>query len=367
MNRMRNNATILGILLLASIGLAADEPGQAATFTVGVSDGLVTIAADSASSNAILRELAGKAGFEFAVTAKDDRQVTIDLENASLETAIQRLSENYSIVFARADDGGYRVLKVTSGGAGAGAGEEADAGMTAAQVVEEIRRKNKDVKSFKGNMTMTMGMMGTSMEMKGSMMKGEGKQFRMDMDLPFMEGAKQIVVSDGEETLIWMPHMNMLQRIDNKRMEEELGPEIANMRSGSMGSQVSGLDEMRADSLRYVGMEELDGRQAYVLEGETKIPEGVSAMPFMPRSQKIWINTETGFPERAVYYNDQGTEMMSQRFTDVVTDPVFEGDPFHLDVPEGVQPIDITDNVIAMMGQMTKGSKTAPAEPSQEE
>lgn len=359
MKRVWGKTAVVAILAWTAFGAGIGAVAQTGEFTVAVRDGLVTVAADAASSNAILRDLAGKAGFDVAVTAADDRRVTLDLEDASLEAAVQRLSDNYSIVFARTEDGGYRVVKVTSGGAGAGAPEPAS-GMTAAQVVDEIRRKNRDVKSFKAEMVMSMGMMGSSMEMKGSLLKGEGDEFRMEMDLPFMEGARQVMVSDGEQMLIWMPHMNMLQRIDQKRMEEELGPEIAgSMQRGSMGSQMTGIDDMQPDSLRYLGTEVTDGRRAYVLEGKTKIPEGMPAMPFMPRTQKVWVSAETGFLERAVFYNETGAEMMSQRFSNVVTNPTWEGDPFRLDIPAGVQPIDMTDTTIAMMRQMTGSAGSA--------
>jgi hypothetical protein len=119
MHRMLGRMAALGLLLQTVTGQAADAPGHGDGFAVAVEDGRVTIAAEEASSNAILKELGRKAGFDVAVAAADDRQVNLDLRQESFEAAIQRLSGNYSILFARTKGRGYRVVKVISGGAGA--------------------------------------------------------------------------------------------------------------------------------------------------------------------------------------------------------------------------------------------------------
>ena len=107
MHRRPGRTGVLGILLWTIAASAAEAPGHGFGFTVSVEAGRVTIAANEANSNAILQDLARKAGFDVAVRPADDRKVSLDLQDVSLETAIQQLSANYAILFARAPARAY--------------------------------------------------------------------------------------------------------------------------------------------------------------------------------------------------------------------------------------------------------------------
>lgn len=249
---------------------------------------------------------------------------------------------------------------MTSCGAGA---QGLGAGLTAAEVIEEIRRRNRAVKSYRAVLVESWPDGGEGPRV--SLLKGEGGRFRLEMDLPDPEGGKYIMLSDGEQILVWMPHFESVWRSDLRRVEEEMGPDV--VRSLDRDWRLPwmlGIDDMPADSLRYLGMEEIDGRRAYVLEVKTRMPDGMEAAR-MPSSRKVWIDVRTGLPERIVFHDGQGTETRTQRFTNVVANPTWEGDPFHLDVSPGVPTRDETDEHIEMIRQrriMDAPAAESPAE-----
>ncbi len=353
------------VVCAGSTAVGQIEPGE---WRIEYADGKVTIHAVQAGSNAILRDLAEKAGFEAAVTPADDRVLTLDLADATVEEALQALSENYSVVFGRNPEGGYRVLKVTSGGVGAmpPEGSEPAGVLTARDVVREIRKKVEGVKRFQADTRMTMTMMGQEMVIEGRLLADGGK-FRMEMSMPMMGGAKQITVNDGERIQTYIPQMNMVQVIDQKKLKEVLGPDAAGM-GGTAGASpmASGLDGMKEDSLRYLGTETVDGVTAHVLEGDLKSPPGMKAMPMAPKSQTVWIDATSGMMRKAEFRNADGAPMMTQEFVRVQTDPDWEGgDPFTLNLPEDVQRVDMTQMVLSMMqSQMSNEGDAEPSAPT---
>jgi outer membrane lipoprotein-sorting protein len=214
-------------------------------------------------------------------------------------------------------------------------------------VIEEIRGKNRGVKAYRADVFESAP--GGAAGRRVSLLKDKGTGFRLEMDLP--EGGKYVMLSDGEQMLVWMPPFDAVWRSDLRRVGEELGPEaVRELDRDWRPPWAFGADNTPDDSLRYLGMEEIDGRRAYVLEGRAPLPQRTSASG-TSSTQRVWINANTGFPERAVFCDERGAETRSQRFTNVVTNPTWHNNTFRLDVPAGVPTVDATDNHIEMIRQ----------------
>jgi outer membrane lipoprotein-sorting protein len=226
---------------------------------------------------------------------------------------------------------------------------------------QAVIKKAESVKSYHQNSKMSMNMMGNQMEITGEMWVHDGKM-RMEMTMP-PGNMKQIIVSDGALTYTYMPAMNMVQKMDMKKIREALGADAAKKIGGPVaGNDADPFQGLDKSSITYVGSEELNGEKVDVIEGAVAADkDAMKDMPMMPEKARYWVATSDGMPRKMVFFGKDGQEMLSQEFSNVTVDPKMDESLFVFKAPEGAQVMDMTDGVINMYNEMQKGS--APAMP----
>ncbi|OGV44975.1 MAG: hypothetical protein A2X46_17555 [Lentisphaerae bacterium GWF2_57_35] len=230
--------------------------------------------------------------------------------------------------------------------------------------VQSILKRAEGIKRYHQNSKMSMNMMGNQMEITGEMWVNDGKM-RMEMVMP-PANMKQIVISDGSFTYTHMPMMNMVQKMDMKKIREALGADAAKQIGGpGAGSDADPFQALDRSSIKYVGSDELNGEKMDVIEGTLASDKNaMKDMPMMPERAKYWVSIDDGLPRKMVFYGKDGQEMLVQEFSQVEVDPQMDESLFVFTTPEGAQVMDMTEGVINMYNEMQKGAAPmAPAAP----
>jgi hypothetical protein len=101
----------------------------------------------------------------------------------------------------------------------------------------------------------------------------------------------------------------------------------------------------------------VDGEKMFLLEGELddKVKALMGASMPTPEAVEFWLSAEDGLPRKVLFYGENGNEMLSQSFKDVVVNPTFDENLFNFEIPEGAQVMDITEMAIGMHNTMKAG------------
>ncbi len=103
------------ILSFPSQGAEGTTPG---TYSISLEEGRVTIRAEEAGLEEILRELARRGGFELFIYRPLEKRVTVDIRGLPIEEALRKLLPGHGFVFRRSPGGGavLRAVAVLEGG-----------------------------------------------------------------------------------------------------------------------------------------------------------------------------------------------------------------------------------------------------------
>ncbi len=103
------------ILSFSSEGAEGTTPG---TYSISLEEGRVTIRAEEAGLEEILRELARRGGFELFIYRPLEKRVTVDIRGRPIEEALRKLLPGHGFVFRRSPGGGavLRAVAVLEGG-----------------------------------------------------------------------------------------------------------------------------------------------------------------------------------------------------------------------------------------------------------
>jgi outer membrane lipoprotein-sorting protein len=240
----------------------------------------------------------------------------------------------------------------------------------AAEVMNLIREKASQLKTVKANQTMSMAMMGQEITMTGEIMFAMPDKFRMEMQMPEVPAGKTVVVSNGTTTWTMMPQMNMVQKIDMKKVKEAMGEEFEMPGSGMGPGQSTPnfsnpFAEFKEGSVDYMKSEQVAGTECAVFEAKPEVPENVRGQmeQFMPKSVKIWIGKEDGMLRKQVFMNSQGEQMMEMTFDDITINPEIAEGTFEFTPSADAQVIDMTEMVINMSKSMMGGGEKGGVQP----
>ncbi len=338
------------VLLVCSLvwGLSVHADETPADFTLTRDGDRYTLVAKDASLHAILKELGEHAGIAVVVDDAEGSVVSADLADVTLEELVHGIAHGYSAVYVKNEATGvYEIERIVAGGAAPV--QEAGA-LDAAAVVQAIRDRVQGITRYRQDMHQTINMMGQSMTMRGTMVF-DGDKMRMEMVMP-PANMKQVIVSDGKTTYTHLPMMNMVQKIDNARVQAALGERFGEFSGHSMtGPQMDPFHGMATESVRFLGHETRNGERMYVLQGEMQeqMKRMMGAAMPVPERIRFWISVEDGMPRQSIFYGAGDTEMLRQEYTSVEVDPHLDPELFRFVPPEGAQVMDMTDSAISMM------------------
>lgn len=356
---MRKPVVLVAIVGAAFLGLSAR--GGDAPFSFRQEGGKYWVTSDGAPVNEVLRAVSEGSGIPIGLDAGDTGTVTVDLQGVGFEDLVNAVSRGHAIIYAQdPETGEYRPEKVVAAGEGV-AEASAAGGLDMAAVVKRIVERATAVKQLHQRTEMTMPMMGNQMRISGEIWQ-KGNKMRMEMTTPPMN-VKQITVADGDLTQTYTPTMNMVQQINLAKIRAELGPEFAGgPQNPGTSPNMNPLEGMDPNTLKLLGSDTVAGEKVYVLEGAIKLPDErmKAMMPMVPSSATFWISTKDGLTRKVVMRGENGAEMLAQEFRDVTVNEEIADSQLALDLPEGVQVVDMTDSVIGMYQAMKSGVEADP-------
>jgi len=103
---------VLAVLIL-SFSVEGAEGTTPGTYSLSLEEGRVTIRAEEAALEEILRDLARRAGFDLFIYRPLDKRVTVDILGLPLEEALRKLLPGHGFVFRRSP-GGAAVLRAVA-------------------------------------------------------------------------------------------------------------------------------------------------------------------------------------------------------------------------------------------------------------
>lgn len=247
-------------------------------------------------------------------------------------------------------------------------------------IIEELKSKIGDFKSYSADMTMTMNFVGMSIESAGTVIV-QDKRLAMTMTMDMM-GQKMITHSVMDDSgMMWteidMGGMKQVTKLDMNKMIET-GSEIAGLPSpagGIGGNPMEAIEQMMETfDLTLDGKDTIDGVEVYRLSAEVKDelkdqldPTGQMAqMGVSMESIKMAIGVEDGFPREYSMLATDGTPVMTMTYSNLVLNPDIDPSVFDYTPPEGVQVMDMTAMMEQQMGGSTAGGKFALGSPAPE-
>lgn len=216
-------------------------------------------------------------------------------------------------------------------------------------LVTALEAKAAEVKTYRADMTIEMQMMGQSMVSKGEMIFKKPGRTRMEtvMKMGGME-MKQVNVVDGDTAWTYQPAMNMVTKIDLKKVAEATGNAAGMSGTGDVSRP---FQPLRPGTVQHLRTDTVGDAEVHVFEGSPQMG-GAANTGMMPAKLQLWVGAADGMVRKTVMLNASGTPMMTQTFTNVrinteVADTLFEFTP-----PAGAQVMDMTEGTLNMVRQM---------------
>ena len=163
----------------------------------------------------------------------------------------------------------------------------------------------------------------------------------------------QTIVSDG--SLLWRydPEEKIVYRVNTARVYRATQVEAD-------ADQPNPLHPFRAlewKSIRYTGTDTLKEEILRVFEAVPVVTLLYAELPEPPARVRFSVHPEDGLLREMRYYNAQGLELLSRQFETVKTNVKFDEGKFEFVVPAGVHVMDVTDDVIELIGNVKSGGE----------
>lgn len=240
----------------------------------------------------------------------------------------------------------------------------------ATEIIEELKSKIGDLKSFSADMTMTMGMAGMMIESEGKVIVLDDKM-ALDMTMDMM-GQKMATRSVLDATgMMWSETdfggMKQIVKMDMNKMVEQ-SAEMTGLPApsgGLGGNPVEAVEQMlNTFDLQLDGKDTINGVEVYRLSATVKDelkgqmdPTGQMAnMGVSLGGVRMAFGIEDGFPREYAMLDDGGNPIMSMAYSNLVLNPEIDASIFNYTPPEGAQVMDMT----AMIEQQMAGRGDSP-------
>ena len=161
-------------------------------------------------------------------------------------------------------------------------------------------------------------------------------RLRMEMCMGKDERAKQYLYSDGLTLWQYLPYFKMASKVDLAALREEF-PETIKELVGEQADIEGVLGKIDKGSIEYLGIEDLDGEEVCVFQGDVTQEEDAEVARV-----KAWVSRVDGLQRRIEAYSLDGELIYQQRLKDVLVNIEIPDQEFRFAVPEGTAIIDVT-------------------------
>jgi outer membrane lipoprotein-sorting protein len=211
--------------------------------------------------------------------------------------------------------------------------------LSAEEIAEQMQQKEASVQDYSYTMHMTSYFGEQTQESETMVLQKKPDRIKTVVMEP-EEEAGAIAVSDGEFMWTFDPKTNTVMK-----MEMPDTPVLGEIDYVGMISEL--LNETEVSLL---GMEEVDGRSAYMLETSPKEEgEGIQLLDGM----KLWVDKETWMPLRYEMYDSGGDLMMELEIRDLEVNAGIPDSEFAFEVPEGATVKTVDLDSFELPGEMT--------------
>ncbi len=159
---------------------------------------------------------------------------------------------------------------------------------------------------------------------------------------------RQTIVSDG--SLLWRydPEEKIVYRVNAARVYRATQVEA----DADQPNPLRPFRSLKWKSIRYSGTDTLKGEILRVFEAVPEVTLLYADLPERPARVRFSVHPEDGLLRETRYFDAQGRELLSRQFETMKTNVTFDEGKFEFVVPAGVHVMDVTDDVIELIGTL---------------
>jgi len=217
-------------------------------------------------------------------------------------------------------------------------GEVASCESKVDQILKEIKSAAANIHSYQVNYNLQIDKNGEKVSSIGNIKFREPDKFYMEVELPDLDGMKQLFISNGDILWQYIPEMKMAAKLKLNEVEEEKASKYIDTK----GDIRNPFGNMKKDSIKFIKEISEDGRKIYVLEAEPKEEVSEEAIVEISKAE-IWIYAEEGIPKKVFWYNAEDVSVIEQEFKDIQINVEIDENKFNFSPPADVKVIDITE------------------------
>jgi outer membrane lipoprotein-sorting protein len=222
------------------------------------------------------------------------------------------------------------------------------------QVLDDIAKKTKGIKSYRLKMRMETSMMGQPMITEGEMAFKSPNKMHMTTKSNMMGGALQEIIASGDVVWTYMPAMKMVTKMDLARIKAAGKDKFPGAASDS--NIMNSLAAFSDDKIRFIEEKNTDEGKVYVLEADPdlagKMPADSPLPQMLPDKMVFWISQDTGMPVKIIMMAEDGSVMTEQTYSDFRLNVDIDDSEFEFTPPEGTQVMDMTESALGFIEQM---------------
>jgi outer membrane lipoprotein-sorting protein len=193
--------------------------------------------------------------------------------------------------------------------------------LSAEEIAEQMQEKEANIHDYSYTMQMTSHFGNQTQESEIRILRKNPDKMKTITIKP-EEEAGAILVSDGEFIWIHDPKTNTVTKMEMHDIPTQGETDYVGIIS----------DLLNETDVSLLGMEEIDGRPAYLLETSPK--EEGEGLRFTD-GMKVWVDKETWMPLRYEIYDSGGDPMMELEIRDLEINKGIPDSEFVFEMPEG--------------------------------
>jgi len=218
--------------------------------------------------------------------------------------------------------------------------------LSTSEAISDVETKFDNIETYKAVYRFKVEDNEQSYTTEGEIFFKKPDKVKMEMLLVLKEPMKQTVISNGRTMWIYILKFNQASRIDIDNLKAFFGADYFNYQEPNLCKPFK---EMNRKTLRFLGIEKLNGEDMYVFEGEPS-PLQI-AQGNMPSGSKVklWVGVKDGLQYKTSIFDESGKEVIEHTFKDFVINQLINDYEFEFRPPSDAQVIDSTEEIKVKM------------------